>query len=117
MKRNKMERNRNITEEVEKTLSSLDHFPKLELDPFFVTRVEGRIERFEQHTFLNWFFEIRWVKPAILSVFLLINVLTLLKVINNSNSTVQLSQDDIQAFADDYEISPGIDSYLVLNGE
>ena len=106
----------NIAEEVEKTLNSLERFPKVELDPFFITRLEARIEQNEQRTILNWFFETPYLKPVLLSIFLVINVLTLVDVFYHS-STKTAQPDSIQAFVSDYELNSNVNSYLVFNEE
>lgn len=106
----------NSTEEVEKTLNSLEGFPKVELDSFFITRLEARIERNEQRTILNWFFETPYLKSALLSIFLLINLLTLIDVFYHSSSNTA-QQDNIQAFVSDYELNNNVNSYLVFNEE
>lgn len=84
--------NKNINEEIRKTLAVTDDLKKAEMPEFFYTRLKARMEREilpANKPKLAWMFKPAFVIPT-LAVVLLLNVVTIgqfVKKNNRSNST------------------------------
>jgi hypothetical protein len=78
--------NKNINEEIRKTLAVTDDLKKAEMPDFFYTRLKARMEReIESKPKLAWVMNPAFVVPT-LAMVLLLNVLTVSQLMKNRNS-------------------------------
>lgn len=103
--------------EVEKTLKYLEHLPKVETDAFFYTRLSAKLESQSQYQPLQWLFEVPYLKPAFVVLFLALNIASIVHLNNfyKSQNAENLSVSD--EFVTEYDLNQSTDSYLVLNDE
>ncbi len=113
---NKMSKNKNIQKEVEKTLSSLDDWRKIKTDPYFYTRLSVKIENRGQSKRLVWFFDSPILRPALIAIALLVNVLSISYYLSSNNIDTQ-SNDLASLFAEEYMLDMSTESYLDFNIE
>lgn len=107
-----MKANKNIQNEVEKTLSSLDSWPKVEADAFFYTRLSTKLEKAPKgNNVFDWLFNTPVLKPALVAFAILINVMSVF-YISFQNTT---ETDFADAFSSEYMLDQSTESYLVLN--
>jgi len=92
-----------ILEEVEKTLNSFDHIPKLEENPFFFSRLKARIEN-------NSITQVKEkamgyvLKPVALVMILLINIITAVYFFK-INTVAQNTQSSlVNVLSKDYQL-------------
>jgi hypothetical protein len=114
----KNERKKQIEKEVEKTLQQLDHFEKLESDPFFYTRLQAKMKNTQnqhiQSAILS--FAGRHLRPAFLILVLVLNLISALVVFQNRNSGSDSQTINLSSFADDYSINDiSYDDYFTNN--
>lgn len=84
-----MDKQKRAREEVEKTMSLLDRMENLEAGPYFYTRIEARLrskER-EEKTKLWGFPGARVLKPALLLLLLMINLISVFFFLKGSGHT------------------------------
>lgn len=84
-----MDKQKRVQEEVEKTMSLLDRMENLEAGPYFYTRIEARLrskER-EEKTKLLGFLGARVLKPALLLLLLMINLISVFFFLKESGDT------------------------------
>ena len=84
-----MDKQERIREEVEKTMSLLDQMQNLEADPYFYNRIEARLrskER-ERKTKLLAFPVSGVLKPALLLLLLMINLISVFFLLKGSSET------------------------------
>ena len=112
-----MKTNKDIQEEVEKTMNSLNNWKPVETDAFFFTRLSVRIEKRTQTKSFNWFFESPILRPALITLTLLINILTINYFITYVENTKEESTDLISLFTDEYQLNQSTESYIALNDE
>ena len=96
-----MERKKRIEEEVDKTLESFDTFERIEPSPFFTTRLQARIKEFEQRqerTLSSWFRPSR-LRPALIAVLLVLNLLSAVTVIRLFQASRMMTSDREQYLA------------------
>jgi len=111
-----MSKSKNIQSEVEKTLNSLDNWKKIEADPYFYTRLSVRLENRAQPKLFSWFFDSPILRPALIAIALLINVLSVSYLLS-SNNNVAKSTDFANLFAEEYMLDQSTETYLDLNNE
>ena len=92
-------------EEVEKTMNSLDQIEKVDVSPFFVSKVFTRIESRNDTRSMNsvWF---KW-SLASMAIIILINIYTILVNIKEDVAT----EDSKVTFIEEYEIAKYQDEY------
>jgi hypothetical protein len=112
-----MKQVRNIESEIEKTLQSLDTFTKVRSDAFFYTRLKARMDNPKEALFIRWFFETPYLKPALLVLFLSINILTLVSWLNTNAIQNQATTTVTDSFIEEYDLNSLSDTFLVLNEE
>lgn len=108
-----METNKNLQKEITKTLGALDNWKQIETDPFFYTRLSVRIEN--KTSAFNWFLNSPILKPALITMTLLINIFTINYLITTNASTQ--TNDFVSAFTEEYMLDSSTETYLVLNEE
>ncbi len=104
-----MEQNRNIDLEVEKTLNSLNDYKKVETDAFFYTRLMARIERKQESEAVPYFFSIPYLKPAMVSFLILINLFVALSFLYFDNANKEVDNQLVNGFANSYSGSENTD--------
>jgi hypothetical protein len=100
-----MEREKRILEEVEKTLNSIDNISKLETNPFLFTRIKARIvdNSVEQIREGKTGFVL---KPAVLILLLVINIVTAVFFFSNSTGQVTSANTNlVESLTEDYQYS------------
>lgn len=112
----KMKTNKDIQAEVEKTLNILNDWKPVETDAFFFTRLSVRIEKRTQAKNYHWFFESPLLRPALIALTVLINVLTINYFIAFVD-TKKESTDLISLFTEEYQLNQSTESYIALNDE
>ena len=98
-----MEREKRILDEVEKTLNALDNVSKLDENPFLYTRLKLLIEKEHSESF-NPKMKDFILKPAVLVIILIINIITalfFLQVTGSKQSTATLSEQ----LKNDYQVN------------
>lgn len=107
-----MKADKNIQKEVEKTLSSLDNWQKVEADAFFYTRLSAKLEKApEGSNVFNWFFNTPVLKPALVAFAIIINVMSVFYLSYQNTTTANFSE----TFANEYMLDQSTESYLVIN--
>jgi hypothetical protein len=88
-KEDKMDKQERIREEVEKTMSLLDRMQNLEADPYFYIRIEARLrsEEREKKTKLMGYPGAGVLKPALLLLLLMINLISVFFILKQSGDT------------------------------
>ena len=94
-----MKNDKDIHREVEKTMRSLDGIERASTDDYFYSRLKDRIER-DEETLLRP----AWGIAALITL-ILINVLSVFYYADNPNSTDELSQEELTAFAETYVLT------------
>ena len=89
MKEDKLDKQKHIRDEVEKTMSLLDRVEKLEAGPYFYTRVESRLRsrEKEEKAKLPGILGVRVLKPAFLVLLLMINIISAVFFLVESKDT------------------------------
>lgn len=107
-----MNADKNIQNEVDKTLNSLDNWQMVNADAFFYTRLSAKLEKKTQaSTAFNWLFNTPILKPALVAAALIINITSILYLSYQSTSET----DFTEAFTSEYMLDQSTESYLVLN--
>ncbi len=112
-----MKRKENIEAEIEKTLASLDNFPKTKADAFFYTRLSAKLEAANEPLIIKWFFDTPYLKPSLLILFLAINIITTVSWINSTTKDNSSLSNITETFMEEYELIEGSETFLVLNEE
>jgi membrane-bound ClpP family serine protease len=99
-----MKGKRNIQEEVEKTLNSLDGIQRAEANPYLFTRIRAGLEK-EQKSF--WSRALTFLsRPSVAVPAIILTVLVNTAIFFEFKSErVQVPQDEEQAFAREYNLS------------
>lgn len=92
---------KNINQEVNKTLDSLNQLPTIKVKPFFYTRLMAKMEEEESHVsvFRNW-------SLATMALIILINVVSIMSLWSES----QEADEVIELMASEYSLT-NIDLY------
>jgi len=103
-----MENRKDIDQEIEATLNSLDEVGRAEMSPFFYTRVEARLQRRNTEA-TDSFMQRLITRPAlavsILTVFLILNIVAIKGISSVSHATTQRSASELQDFATEYNMN------------
>ncbi len=93
-----MEREKRITEEVEKTLNAFDDLPELESNPFLYTRIKSSMNdaRTEKKSLLSV------LKPAFFVILVLLNFYT---IFGTGESSEPTKGDYLNAISSEYMLS------------
>ena len=95
-----MDKRKQVREEVEKTMSLLDRMQNLDAGPYFYTRVDARLrskER-EKRTILSGFPGARVLKPALLLLLLIINLISVFFFLKGPGDT-GLDEEKYRSYA------------------
>jgi hypothetical protein len=86
-----MKNEKQILEEVDKTLSALDNMPKLEANPFLYTRIQTKMA--ETAAVKNNLFLVRFkVKYVVLVIIIILNVLTIVNFFEKNHGDYSKDQ-------------------------
>lgn len=100
---------KNIEQEIETTLSSLDTVKRVEMPDYLYTKVQAKIARRNEKN--KFPLMVLLTRPAIsiaaLFITAILNIYMIVKVQSNSNSSATKNDVSMQAFAKEY----GIQSY------
>jgi hypothetical protein len=80
-----MKRDQRVVEEAEKTLSAFDGMSNLKPNPFLSTQLEARIAEAGS----GWrrvFPSAVWLKPAALGLFVILNIITIIRILDSHDS-------------------------------
>jgi len=99
-----MNNRKNIQEEIEKTLSSLDGIQRTEASPYLVTRIKARLEREEKSFWGRALMFLTRPSVAVPAIVLTILINTVL-FFEFKSEKIQIPQDEEQAFAREYNLS------------
>ncbi|PKP08341.1 MAG: hypothetical protein CVU09_16340 [Bacteroidetes bacterium HGW-Bacteroidetes-4] len=111
-----METNKNLNPEIEKTLASLNNIQKTKADPFFYTRLTAKLEREQEPRVWHWFFDIPILRPALMLLFAVINLFTLMNWMQPKTENNSISSTTEQ-FIEEYELNETNYTLLVYNEE
>jgi len=99
-----MKDKRQISEEVDKTLDSLDGIQRASANPFLFTRIQARLQREEKNFWSQAFAFIS--RPTVafagIAVAIIINAVVLFE---SRSEPVKNTQDEEQVFASEYNLS------------
>lgn len=115
---NTNDKKKKIEEEVQRTLQSLDNIEDIEVGPHFFAAIHERIEATGTGQ-ASWLYRVLMgyrLAPAILGVFIILNVVTAFWAASGSDYSADDRQTSIEAMADEYSIS-GIGSFSDLGSE
>ena len=81
-------RNEHIEEKVNKTMEILDNMEKVEASPFFHTRLEAKLEnQIAEKSFFSFLFSSQfYLKPVLIGLVLLVNIISISFFVINTNS-------------------------------
>ncbi len=88
-------REKNIQEEIEKTMQSLDELPRLKGNPWLFDRIEAQLNTTEKPS-KTWTFS-HVLQPVIVCCLLLVNVYTAYTVFSNSSITEDLNTENMES--------------------
>ncbi|MCP4569256.1 MAG: hypothetical protein GY841_16905 [FCB group bacterium] len=111
-------RKKKIEDEVQKTLRNLDHLEDIHADASFFAAVQERINSTEADQ-APWLYRMLVgyrLAPAILAVFIVLNVVTAFFVVSGQDDSAYERQTSIEAVASDYLIS-GLSTLSELDSE
>ncbi|MGE4290529.1 MAG: hypothetical protein AB7E36_17780 [Salinivirgaceae bacterium] len=111
-----MKTNKNINAEIEKTLASIDNYQKQKANPFFYTRLTARLEQEMEPRVWHWFFDIPILRPALLLLFIAINLFTLVNWMQPKTDANTLTSSTEQ-FIEEYQLNDTNYTLLVYNEE
>lgn len=106
-----------IDEQVTKTLELMEQLPKASADAFFYTRLSARLERQNEPTVFNWFFDIPMLKPAFIVLFIFLNLVSLVHWVNQYQSVQTQPLTATEELIEEYSLNQTTNSYLVFNEE
>lgn len=112
-----MKNNKDIEHKINRTLQSLDGWERKEVDAFFYTRLSAKMENFNEPFYIKWFFDTPLLKPALLVLFITINLATLFSWIQSQKKASNSIGSVTESFIDEYELNQNTDTFLVLNEE
>lgn len=107
-----MKNDKKILDEVEKTLNSFDDIPKLEGNPYLITRIKSAIETDQVSTKRKLVFSL---KPVMIGLILLINILTGVFFLNADKTSYTSYDTAIQSLKYDYKITQTFNEYILSN--
>ena len=101
-----MKKNEKIEREIGKTLNCFDAAERLKVDPYFYTRLRTRIadEEGGRRSVLKGFFSLNVLRPAFLTVVLLLNILTAVMVFHKPRERTDNREQYLSAFAEEYSL-------------
>ncbi len=113
-----MKGKKHIEEEVGKTLECFDSFEQIEPGPFFAARVQANIEALErQRTEKTPFLTVGRLRPALIAVMLVLNLLSAATVMTLFRSRAEQTGERAQylaAVTEEYALNQN-DYYLYLS--
>ena len=97
-----MDKHQRIKEEVEQSMSSIENLARAKAPDFFYTKLEARMENelLNKSTSFIWLVNLR-VSIAVLSLFMVLNVGTLLLFTQNE-ATTEVNEANIDTFKQEY---------------
>lgn len=106
-------KNEHIEEKVNKALGFLENPEKIEANPFFYTRLEAKLqEQKEKKPFFNALFSVHYnLKPALIGLILIINIISVSILIMN-NETSSNRSNEISNLMETYAFDQS--DYIVL---
>jgi hypothetical protein len=99
----KMNKKEIIEEEIRKTLEVFEQKESLPTNPYFYTRAQQRIKESPENNSMMW----RYLKPALLTILLLINVSTFIWYFNSAGnySAAENQQELIEYLSNDLNLN------------
>lgn len=98
-----MKENRKISEEIEKTLNSLDGLQNLESNPYLYTRLKTRIEENSARSKPSFLHKPE-LKPLLFLLLLIINVITTVYFLESNKTSDTAKSSLIKSLKQDYQI-------------
>ncbi|MDR8391518.1 hypothetical protein NC796_10230 [Aliifodinibius sp. S!AR15-10] len=96
-----MKKDRNIEQEVEKTLRSLEGIERAQTNDFFYSRLQKRLENKEEGVSRKWNPQLLVAAAAVI-VLVLFNILTVLEYQEAYGDAETVRQQNLEAFTEDY---------------
>ncbi len=112
-----MNRDKNIQEEIEKTLTSLDGISARKVKPYFYTRLQSKLDATIQKESFSLFFDTPFLKPILATLFVAINIITVWQIYSNENSLLTERQEIISSFTEEYSFNQSTDTYFDIENE
>lgn len=107
----------NIQNEIDKTLSSLDNFQKQKAKPFLYTRIQAKLENEVSQPLFSWFFDTPILKPALATLIVALNIITILQLSNIDSDSITSEQTSLDNFTEEYAFNQSSESYFNLYNE
>jgi hypothetical protein len=111
-----MKTNKKFNTEIEKTLACLDNYQRIKVDSFFYTRLNARLAREQEPRLWHWFFDIPVLRPALMLLFVALNLLTLINMMQTKTENNAISSSTEQ-FIEEYQLNETNYTLLVYNEE
>jgi len=115
-----MNRNKNkIEKESDLTLKELDHLDHQEASLFFYSKLITRLnsETVERQSFFTFLFQSGFLKPALVVLFILINLISVIKFVSPTPNRDSDQMDPFDDIALSYANTTSVGSIYYLNEE
>jgi hypothetical protein len=109
-----VEKEKQIEQEVEKTLQCLDQIEEIETNPFFYTRLQARLSILDEqreHSFFK-IFSPNFLRPAFIMFMIVLNIASAVFIFQGKGSQYEYRTEYIKAFANEYSLDQ--DNYDLL---
>ncbi|MEJ2744420.1 MAG: hypothetical protein P8123_01850 [bacterium] len=96
-----------IEQKVEETLRCLDEIETLASNPFFYARLQARLEDSETQKggVISWILSARALLPAFLALLIALNVVSGIRLFQESGYRSESREENLLAFADTYSLA------------
>ncbi len=103
-----MKNKKNITEEVEKTISLMDSQENLNVSPFLYTRINSRIAELKKSGEAGIVFSgVQILKVSLFVLLFSLNLFSIIVHIKDDDSTTKLRQEYLDSIRTEYTSNPG----------
>ena len=107
-----MKKEKRIFEEVDKTLNLFEQLPELEENHFLYTKIKANSNLKKFSSSKKTIFAL---KPVVIAIIILINILTITLFYQSSNSSYSNKESLIKSLQNDYKINQTFNEYLSIN--
>ncbi len=112
-----MDKNINIQDEINKTLTSLDNIERRKAKPFLYTRIQAKLDTNYKTESYNWFFDTPILKPALAVLFIAINIFTIWQISIPENTLLSNKEVIINSFTEEYAFNQSTETIFDFENE